>query len=305
MDFAQARDLFLAGVRQFEAGRFEAAEQDFRASLAAFLTRRYAWPVHAEHLMVTAGASQALDLVCTRFTKPGDTIFVPEKADNNEPSWLKYAPNRVVQVLGAIMKPGRYEWSDEMSIFDLIATAGGPLARSDISRVQVVKSTPQGATSIVFDMASYINKGGSAADVPPIRAGDIVMIPELPNDPNENKAQWTRQTPEQSIYVMGQVIIPGRYAFNDKLDEAVRQQEGLVTFWNVQIDNAQSAWQSEQRSLKSFNTIADRRDSVLQMAAQRREQKQQDEHATRSAIRSIFPWALRGQSTMGTKRFGR
>jgi len=38
-----------------------------------------------------------------------------------------------------------------------------------------------------------------------------------PNDPNENKAQWTRQTPEQSIYVMGQVIIPGRYAFNDKL----------------------------------------------------------------------------------------
>lgn len=148
---------------------------------------------------------------------PGDTIFVPEKADNNEPSWLKVAPTRVVQVLGAVLKPGRYEWSDEMSIFDLIATAGGPLARSDISRVQIVKSTPQGATSFVFDMASYLNKGGSAADVPPIRAGDIVMIPELPNDPNENKAQWTRQAPEQSIYVMGQVIIPGRYAFNDKL----------------------------------------------------------------------------------------
>jgi protein involved in polysaccharide export with SLBB domain len=148
---------------------------------------------------------------------PGDTIFVPEKADNNEPSWLKVAPTRVVQVLGAVLKPGRYEWSDEMSIFDLIATAGGPLARSDISRVQIVKSTPQGATSFVFDMASYLNKGGSAADVPPIRAGDIVMIPELPNDPNQNKAQWTRQAPEQSIYVMGQVIIPGRYAFNDKL----------------------------------------------------------------------------------------
>lgn len=148
---------------------------------------------------------------------PGDTIFVPEKADNNEPSWLKVAPTRVVQVLGAILKPGRYEWSDEMSIFDLIATAGGPLTRSDISRVQIVKSTPQGATSIVFDMASYLNKGGSAADVPTIRAGDIVMIPEMSNDANENKAQWTRQTPEQSIYVMGQVIIPGRYAFNDKL----------------------------------------------------------------------------------------
>ena len=50
----------------------------FRASLAAFLTRRYAWPVPAEQLMVTAGASQALDLACTCFTKPGDTIFVEE-----------------------------------------------------------------------------------------------------------------------------------------------------------------------------------------------------------------------------------
>ncbi len=50
----------------------------FRESLAGFLTRRYATPVSAAHLMVSAGASQALDLVCTRFTRPGDTIFVEE-----------------------------------------------------------------------------------------------------------------------------------------------------------------------------------------------------------------------------------
>jgi len=50
----------------------------FRESLARFLSRRYASPVHASQLMVTCGASQALDLVCTRFTKPGDTIFVEE-----------------------------------------------------------------------------------------------------------------------------------------------------------------------------------------------------------------------------------
>ena len=51
-------------------------DEGFRTSLAAFLTRRYATPVAASHLMVSAGISQALDLVCTRFTKPGDTIFV-------------------------------------------------------------------------------------------------------------------------------------------------------------------------------------------------------------------------------------
>ena len=64
-----------ASLLQYGENQGDAA---FRASLAAFLTRRYAWPVQAEHLMVTTGASQALDLVCTRFTKPGDTIFVEE-----------------------------------------------------------------------------------------------------------------------------------------------------------------------------------------------------------------------------------
>jgi flagellar FliJ protein len=79
-------------------------------------------------------------------------------------------------------------------------------------------------------------------------------------------------------------------AFLDKLDEAVRQQESEVAFWNVQIANARSAWQSEQRSLNSFNTIANRRDSVIQMAAQRREQKQQDEFASRAVSNARFAY---------------
>lgn len=53
-------------------------EEPFREALAAFLTRRYAAPVAASQLMTTSGNSQALDLICTRFTKPGDTIFVEE-----------------------------------------------------------------------------------------------------------------------------------------------------------------------------------------------------------------------------------
>jgi DNA-binding transcriptional MocR family regulator len=50
----------------------------FRLTLAQFLTQRYDLPVEADHLLVTSGASQALDLICTRFTQPGDTIFVEE-----------------------------------------------------------------------------------------------------------------------------------------------------------------------------------------------------------------------------------
>lgn len=50
----------------------------FRRALSEFLTRRYATPVNEEELFVTASASQALDLICTRFAKHGDTIFVEQ-----------------------------------------------------------------------------------------------------------------------------------------------------------------------------------------------------------------------------------
>ena len=50
----------------------------FRAVLADFLCEHYHAPVDAGQLFVTAGASMGLDLLCTLFATPGDTIFVEE-----------------------------------------------------------------------------------------------------------------------------------------------------------------------------------------------------------------------------------
>ena len=46
--------------------------------LARFLTQEYGFPVQPETLFITNGASSGLDLTCTLFTRPGDTIFVEE-----------------------------------------------------------------------------------------------------------------------------------------------------------------------------------------------------------------------------------
>jgi protein involved in polysaccharide export with SLBB domain len=147
----------------------------------------------------------------------GDAIFVPEKNETQEPSWLKIPTTRAVQVMGALYKPGRFEWADEMSLFDLLAQAGGPTARADIAHIQILRNENDRANPILFNLESFLKGGGSVKDVPKIRAGYIIMVPELPQDPNDNKSQWTRQAPEQSIYVMGQVGAPGRYAFNSTL----------------------------------------------------------------------------------------
>jgi DNA-binding transcriptional MocR family regulator len=57
---------------------YELGDGYFRQQLAHFLENGYGFPVGADSLMVTAGASQGLDLICTRFTKPGDLVVVAE-----------------------------------------------------------------------------------------------------------------------------------------------------------------------------------------------------------------------------------
>jgi DNA-binding transcriptional MocR family regulator len=56
----------------------EQGDGHFRAALAEFLEKTYAQPIDPAHLLVTNGASQAIDLICTLFSKAGDTIFVEE-----------------------------------------------------------------------------------------------------------------------------------------------------------------------------------------------------------------------------------
>lgn len=49
-----------------------------RLALAGFLSRNLGLPVDPGNLFITSGISNALDLLCTLFTRAGDTIFVEE-----------------------------------------------------------------------------------------------------------------------------------------------------------------------------------------------------------------------------------
>ncbi|WP_271274187.1 SLBB domain-containing protein [Aliamphritea hakodatensis] len=154
---------------------------------------------------------------------PGDAILVPEKSDMNEKSWLDIHPNRAIRIIGAVNRPGRYEWAPEMTLMDLIAHAGGPLAGADTAHLQVLtashkKGKRHMTESIAFDLKRFLDKGGDIRQIPRIHAGDTVVVPELPKDPNDNRSQWVRQSSERSIYIFGQVGAPGRYAFNDELN---------------------------------------------------------------------------------------
>ena len=57
---------------------FEQGDGPLRHALAHFLTAGYGLPVTAAQLLISVGASHAIDLICTNFTRPGDVIFVEE-----------------------------------------------------------------------------------------------------------------------------------------------------------------------------------------------------------------------------------
>ena len=161
--------------------------------------------------------------------QPGDAILVPEKTDMNEKSWLKISPDRAIMIIGAVKKPGRYEWANEMSLLDLMAHAGGPIPSADVSQVKIMPR-PDGTSQkpVIFDFGRFMDEGGSISDIPDLNAGYTVEVPELPKDPNDNRSQWIRQESDRSIYIMGSVIAPGRYAFNENLNflDIVAQAQG-------------------------------------------------------------------------------
>lgn len=147
---------------------------------------------------------------------PGDAIFIPEKTDMNEKSWLKIAPSRAIRVIGAVVKPGRYEWGDEMSFLDILSHAGGPTADADTSHIRIIKKGKKNRGA-PFDLDKFITQGGDFSVLPSVGAGDTIVVPERPRDVIDNKARWLKQAQANSIYIFGQVGQPGRYAFDDQL----------------------------------------------------------------------------------------
>ncbi|WP_049536031.1 SLBB domain-containing protein [Vibrio harveyi] len=144
---------------------------------------------------------------------PGDAIFVPEKTDMNEKSWLKVAPSRAVAVMGEVVRPGRIEWSDEMDLIDLIAHVGGPTRRADTSKIEISNN----GKVTKFDLDKYILQGSPHSKLPSVSAGTVVRVHALPDDPSDNKSQWVSQSSDASIYVFGQINAPGRYRFTKEM----------------------------------------------------------------------------------------
>jgi len=77
--FREASESFFSNAQPHELNYgVLAGDERFLETLAGYLSEGYDAPVKPESLFVTGGNSQALDLVSTVFSKPGETVFVEE-----------------------------------------------------------------------------------------------------------------------------------------------------------------------------------------------------------------------------------
>lgn len=151
----------------------------------------------------------------------GDVIYIPIRTDWNEKSWLQVAPDHAVKIIGAVVRPGRYEWSNEMSLIDALAHAGGPSTEADIANIRVITNEHDitgKITTVQFNLNKFVEHGGDLSSVPVVKAGYTIEVPVLPRSPIDNKAIWTQQDRKTTIYVFGEVGKPGRYNFNEHLN---------------------------------------------------------------------------------------
>ena len=152
--------------------------------------------------------------------KSSDDLAGSTQGGATEKTWLDIKPDRAVRIMGGVNKPGRYEWSDEMNLLDILAQAGGASTRGDTANIRIISNEKgQGKfASIRFDLNRFIESGGDISSIPVIKAGYTIDVPEISEPMGDNKSTWTKQDQKTTVYVFGEVQKPGRYNFNNKLN---------------------------------------------------------------------------------------
>ncbi len=103
----------------------------------------------------------------------GDTIYIPEK----NKIWLDRSKESTVRILGAVNKPGRYVFNDNMTILDIIAEAGGPSDNAYLEKISVVNLSCCQGQARTFDLIKF-SKTANIYQLPVLRAGDTIYVPD-------------------------------------------------------------------------------------------------------------------------------
>ncbi|MHC8510236.1 MAG: polysaccharide biosynthesis/export family protein [Rhodospirillales bacterium] len=139
----------------------------------------------------------------------GDVIYVPERGR----AYIDIKKEETVRVLGSVLMPGRYAYSEDMTVLDLLARAGGPTGGAWTGKITVANTAQPGAAGAApgaasqsFDLDAFAESGDFAA-LPAVLPGATVYVPNEKEDPTYQFRQTIRDA--VSIITIGSLAFGG------------------------------------------------------------------------------------------------
>ena len=96
--------------------------------------------------------------------KPDDTIIL-----------LAAEKSSKVKVIGAVNKPGFFDLTEKLNLFELIYLAGGPAERGDLSKVRRFSQVNGKSVEEVINVQAFLDKG-EMDNIPQVAPGDIIIV---------------------------------------------------------------------------------------------------------------------------------
>lgn len=103
--------------------------------------------------------------------QPGDLIIVGKLT-------AKEGGDQFIVVMGEVARPGRYEFSNEMTVIEAVALAGGLKSTSAGDRTKIIRTYNGQRKTIKIALASILRGSGDQKQVVVLEPGDTIMVPE-------------------------------------------------------------------------------------------------------------------------------
>jgi len=111
-----------------------------------------------------------------QFLQDGDMEKMPELAADDIVIVTTKKENNNVKVIGAVQKPGIFELTDTLNVFEIIYMAGGPAEKADFTRIRRLSSNSgDRIDEELIDLQSYIDQG-KMDKIPKVNSGDVIIV---------------------------------------------------------------------------------------------------------------------------------
>lgn len=104
--------------------------------------------------------------------QPRDRLLIHRNTSRVEPS--------TIEITGEVAKPGRYPYTENMHVEDLIRAAGGLKRSADVRTADLTRYAASGGSSQHLQISLASLENGNATEDLPLRSGDVLAIRQVP-----------------------------------------------------------------------------------------------------------------------------